>query len=70
MSDEILKNADGVADAGTGNEAQANDKLPDSRRKLLKAGIIGLPVILTLKSKPAWARNFSALTSATHSTKP
>jgi hypothetical protein len=52
MSDELEQKK-----PETGIDAQAKDDKPDSRRKLIKAGIIGIPVILTLKGKPAWAND-------------
>jgi hypothetical protein len=52
MPDETkLKKAD---DTG-GIDEQAKDPKPDSRRKLIKAGLLAAPVLLTLKGKPARA---------------
>jgi hypothetical protein len=35
-------------------EKVVDDKARQTRRGLIKAGLIGLPVVITLKSKPAW----------------
>lgn len=59
MSDEKKKKASDNKDAERGIHAQAKDATPDSRRKLIKAGMVGLPVILTLKSKPAWGKGIA-----------
>ena len=37
------------------NSESASEKRPnDSRRRFIKVGIAGAPLILTLKSRPAW----------------
>jgi hypothetical protein len=43
-----------VEDTGEDN-SQAKEQKPDSRRKLIKAGILTAPVLLTLMGKPAKA---------------
>jgi hypothetical protein len=40
--------------------ARANDRKPDSRRELIRAGIVAVPVLLTLRGKPALAQTASA----------
>jgi hypothetical protein len=54
---------------------QEANGVPDSagrqtRRNLIKAGLIGIPVVITLKSRPAWGQSTqetpSAMASLTH----
>lgn len=46
----------------------SQNESPDARRRFIKAGLVGVPVILTLKSRPAWGNsgttNDSALTTS------
>jgi hypothetical protein len=49
-------------DSATGSKTLTEENPQESRRNWIKAGIIGIPVILTLKGKPAWA-NESVATS-------
>ena len=57
MPDEMFKKkADGALQHLSARAVTStDDEAAKARRKWIKAGIIGLPVILTLKSKPAWA---------------
>jgi hypothetical protein len=55
------------AQEGPLEQNQAADKVLDdtsrkTRRGLIKAGLIGIPVVITLKSSPAWGQDASAQT--------
>jgi hypothetical protein len=39
------------------DRAKKEDKASTSRRALIKAGLIGAPLILTLKARPGWAQD-------------
>jgi hypothetical protein len=71
MADEMIKNPVDAAECHSATESKtpADENSPKARRNWIKAGIIGIPVILTLKAKPAWA-NTSVGTSGTGSTPP
>jgi hypothetical protein len=64
MTDEMSKKPVDAADchSATGSKTPTEENSPEARRNWIKAGIIGIPVILTLKGKPAWA-NESVATS-------
>lgn len=75
MAEGRIKPSDGV-DAGS-NKAKATepDDNSQSRRRMIKAGLIGAPLILTLKSRPAWGNDPNAdgqvsRFSITHSAPP
>ena len=59
MPDKMLrKKVDGsLQNVSARAVTSTDDEAAKARRKWIKAGIIGLPVILTLKSKPAWAQD-------------
>jgi hypothetical protein len=71
MADEMIKKPveAAVCDYATGSKTPAEENSPETRRNWIKAGIVGIPVILTLKGKPAWA-NTSVGTSGIGSTPP
>lgn len=49
--------ADERAPGDNTDKEKASAGVPDAkRRRAIKAGLIAAPVILTLKSQPAWAR--------------
>ena len=48
-------------DDARGIDSPLQEKTSGSRRNLIKAGLVGVPVILTLKGKPAWANNSVAV---------
>lgn len=64
MADEkIMKQSDVAGgDSATEIKTPAEGNSSETRRNWIKAGIVGIPVILTLKGKPAWA-NTSVATS-------
>ncbi len=71
MSEEHEKKAGKVAAPGLDEEIVAAKEGPTgTRREIIKAGIAAVPILLTLKSKPAWAKEdkytHSDKMSATH----
>jgi hypothetical protein len=75
MAEDILNQPEG-ADAGRDRSKEVNAPQDGSgsptRRGLIKAGLISAPIILTLRSRPAWGRTQtpSAAQSLTHSSNP
>lgn len=51
MSEQDLREKSSVMES-EGSKTES----PHARRRFLKAGLIGVPVILTLKSRPAWGQ--------------
>jgi hypothetical protein len=71
MAEELKKGSDSCTESsGMGSDSAAK-ALPNShdaaRRRAIKAGLIGVPLILTLKGQTAWARQLSGGSGSTAS---
>jgi hypothetical protein len=63
MAEELNKGSDSCADSKDMGSDSAEKPSPNkhdaARRKAIKAGLIGVPLVLTLKGQTAWARQVS-----------
>lgn len=63
MAEELKKGSDsrgGSKDMGSDSAEKPSPNRHDAaRRKAIKAGLIGVPLVLTLKGQTAWARHAS-----------
>ena len=61
MPDEITRKPpeESVGKTGMGKGSESDGSTLDRRRALLKATLIGVPIVLTLKSKSAWAHDIT-----------
>jgi hypothetical protein len=63
MVEELKKGSDSCADSKDMGSNPAEQPSPNkhdaARRKAIKAGLIGVPLVLTLKGRTAWARQVS-----------